>query len=232
MDWKEFEKDTAEIFKDAGCKVEIGIKISGVRGDHDIDVYVTFEKFGIECIWVVECKNWNSNIPKEKVHALRDIVNDIGADRGVLISKQGFQSGAIKSARNSNITLTSLEDLKEYLKEEIEQKEIDFLEKLVLKLKYKILNLYSTKTTGANSFISSLPEGIDGSKTLELGGKLSILEMGFTHIKIGQHKLPMRFDEEGNKIITTDSIPEFLALVKRQIVEVTSWLESIKGLKK
>jgi len=230
MIWKEFEKETAKVFEDAGCNVQIGPKISGVRGDHDVDVYVTFKKYGIECVWIIECKYWNSNIPKEKVHALRDIVSDIGADRGVLISKQGFQSGAIKSARNSNITLTSLDDLKEYLQEEIEQREIDFLEKIVLKLKFQVLGLYTTKRRGLNSSASSLPKGVDGKKAMELVGKLTILEMGFTHIIIGQHRLPMEFNEETGKIKTTDSVPEFLELVKSLVVEARSWLESVKIL--
>ena len=43
--------------------------------------------------------------------ALTSIVQDIGADRGFLLSEVGFQSGAILAARSSNITLTSLEDL-------------------------------------------------------------------------------------------------------------------------
>ena len=66
---------------------------------------------GIRFIWVVECKDWKSSIPKEKVLALSAIVQDIGADRGFLMSESGFQSGAIRVANNTNITLTSLEDL-------------------------------------------------------------------------------------------------------------------------
>ena len=43
--------------------------------------------------------------------ALTAIVQDIGADRGFLMSESGFQSGAIKATKNSNITLTSLADI-------------------------------------------------------------------------------------------------------------------------
>jgi hypothetical protein len=38
-------------------------------------------------------------------------VQDIGADRGFLLSERGFQSGAIRSSKNSNVTLTSLQDM-------------------------------------------------------------------------------------------------------------------------
>lgn len=65
----------------------------------------------MESHWIIECKAWKNNIPKEKVTALSAIVQDVGADRGFLLSEVGFQSGAIRAARSSNITLTSLEDL-------------------------------------------------------------------------------------------------------------------------
>lgn len=42
---------------------------------------------------------------------LVSIVQDIGADRGFLLSEKGFQSGAIRVAANTNITLTSIDDL-------------------------------------------------------------------------------------------------------------------------
>ena len=55
--------------------------------------------------WVVEAKSWRSNVPKEKILALRSIVDDTGADRGFLISEKGFQSGAWEAAKKSNVEL-------------------------------------------------------------------------------------------------------------------------------
>jgi hypothetical protein len=34
------------------------------------------------CSGITECKFWNRAVPKEKVSALKDIVNDLGARRG------------------------------------------------------------------------------------------------------------------------------------------------------
>jgi hypothetical protein len=58
-------------------------------------------------------------IPKEKVFALRSIVEDTGADRGFLMAQSGYQSGALEAARLTNVVLTSLADLKETLAYEI-----------------------------------------------------------------------------------------------------------------
>ena len=119
MDWKELQVAVGELFKSVGCSSEVDKKIECARGEHCIDVYVQFNMLSFSCIWIIECKNWNSNIPKEKVLALQSIVQDVGADKGVLVSSKGFQSGAIRSANNTNIILTNFEDLKSYIDDQI-----------------------------------------------------------------------------------------------------------------
>ncbi len=109
--WREYQEEVAAFFRGQGCHAEVEKKIQGVRSKHEIDVYVTFLRSGIECTWIVECKLWKSRVPKEKVMALKSIIDDVGADRGLLISEVGFQSGALDSVRDTNITLiTSLKD--------------------------------------------------------------------------------------------------------------------------
>lgn len=229
MNWKEFQEETANIFRAAGCKAEIEAKVNGVRGSHKVDVYVTFTKYGIDCSWVIECKNWNSNVPKEKVAALQGIVSDIGADKGVIISKLGFQSGAIKLARSSNITLTSLEDLKDYLEAETTQRELDFLEKQVLHMKHVLFELARKEKTEHGWWEWSYPAEVDGEAVMTLVGKLSIFEMGFDQLKLGNSKLPGKFNEDSGKIQMTKSIDEFLGAVKDIIVECAELIALLKG---
>lgn len=111
MNWREYQDSAAEFFCKLGLDTKIEHKIEGVRGIHEVDVFAAGKFNGIEFNWVIECKHWKSNVPKEKVMALYSIVQDVGADRGFLLSETGFQSGAINASRLSNITLTSLEDL-------------------------------------------------------------------------------------------------------------------------
>ena len=88
--------------------------VSGARSTHAVDVYVSFRQFGQECRWIVECKLWSKPVTKETVHALRDRVDDLGADRGVIFSESGFQEGARTAAQNTNILLQdSLGDFSE-----------------------------------------------------------------------------------------------------------------------
>ena len=106
------QETTAEFFRRLGCTAEVETTVEGVRGKHKIDVLVTGVSHSIPFLWIAECKFWKTNIPKDKVLILQNIVQDVGADRGFLLSEVGFQSGAIRASRNSNITLSSLDDLK------------------------------------------------------------------------------------------------------------------------
>jgi hypothetical protein len=42
---------------------------------------------------------------------LREIVADVGADRGILLSEAGFQRGAVEAANLTNVQVTSLANL-------------------------------------------------------------------------------------------------------------------------
>ena len=53
--------------------------------------------------------------------ALLAIVQDIGADKGILLSEVGFQSGAIMCIKGTNVILTSLGDLKEQVRDSIDE---------------------------------------------------------------------------------------------------------------
>lgn len=67
---------------------------------------------GADIKLVVEAKCWKSNVPKEKVLALRSIVDEVGADKGFLISANGFQAGAIEAALKTNIQLVTFDELR------------------------------------------------------------------------------------------------------------------------
>lgn len=111
--WKQYQEEAATFFRSLGLRAEVEKTVKGARGEHVIDVQVQGNLYGVDFVWIVECKAWRSNIPKEKVMALAAIVEDVGADRGFLLSEVGFQSGAIQQAGKRNITLTSIQDLRE-----------------------------------------------------------------------------------------------------------------------
>jgi hypothetical protein len=129
--WREYQTEVAEFFRSIGLNASIEQKVAGARGIHNIDVWVTFKRYGFEIKWVVECKFWKSTIPKEKILALHQIVQDVGADRGILLAESGFQAGAIIATKNTSITLTSLDEIRSNANEEIISLELTKINKRI-----------------------------------------------------------------------------------------------------
>jgi hypothetical protein len=115
MTWNDFQEITAQIFRQLGCAAETDKRIDGARSHHDIDVYVTFRSHGFDVKWIIECKYWDTNIPQEKILALRAIVEDVGADKGIVITKTGFQPASILSSNNTNIHLLTFAELRKLI---------------------------------------------------------------------------------------------------------------------
>lgn len=116
--WKDYQEETATYYRDLGLSAETDALLKGARAQHKMDVVVRGHQPGVEFLWIVECKYWNRSVDKSVVTTLMTIVQDVGADRGIILSKGGFQAGATAQARNTNITLTSLEELRANTREE------------------------------------------------------------------------------------------------------------------
>lgn len=112
--WEELQDYVAHYFNFSGYNAEVTKTISTARGNVEIDVFVSIEHELSEFI-LCECKFWNTNIPKEKVHAFRTIISDSGASGGIIISKKGFQSGAYSAAKHTNIKLFTWTEFLDYL---------------------------------------------------------------------------------------------------------------------
>ena len=111
--WHDYQERAAEFFRTIGMDANVDERLEGARGQHDVDVVARATRAGIQQLWVVECKWWRRPVTKGEVAKLAHIVQDVGADRGIILSETGFQAGAISLASSSNITLTSLAELNE-----------------------------------------------------------------------------------------------------------------------
>lgn len=97
-------------------------RLRGVRGCqgprspgalHEIDARNRFTQYSLDLKWAIECKCWNTRVPKEKVLVLRELVEDVGADSGILLSRVGFQKGALDVASTTSIRLLTEAELRE-----------------------------------------------------------------------------------------------------------------------
>lgn len=111
-DWYIFQEEIKDHFDSLGADAETNVRVQGVRTCHDVDVFVKTKFLGENITWIVEAKHWKSKVTKAQVLVLRSIVDDIGADRGFIISIAGFQSGAFEAAESTNVKLKTFDELK------------------------------------------------------------------------------------------------------------------------
>lgn len=213
--WEKYQQEVAAFFKSLDFNTEVESKIKGARGNHKIDVLVSYEKFGISFKWVIECKYWKNAVPKEKVLALLSVVQDVGADKGFLLSETGFQAGAINSAEKTNITLTNLKILKEKSKNELAairyNSYINRFDSVIELLRGMTWSEEYRNTSKRSGLILHTPNGY-----LDIMGKLSILEYSFKSIK--KNDFPIIYDfKNGEKYLSTDDIEIFYGKLEEHL---------------
>jgi hypothetical protein len=111
INWKDYQDEVAVFFRGLGLDAQTDVRLAGVRTHHNVDVVVRSRHVGFDITWLIECKHWQTPVSKLHVLALREIVSDTGADRGILLCEAGFQSGALEAATLTNVRATSLSSL-------------------------------------------------------------------------------------------------------------------------
>lgn len=115
--WKDLQNKVGEILRQCNFKVDIERKIKSIRSEIEIDVYAEENIDNRRYLILCECKMWNSNIPQLYVHGLRTVINDIGANKGYIITTSDFQKGSINSVENTNVELLNWQEFqKEFFK--------------------------------------------------------------------------------------------------------------------
>ena len=76
---------------------------------HQIDVAIEMKIADLRILVVIECKYYNRRVEVGEVLELAERLDDIGAQKGVLVSRKGFQAGAVKVARARSIALVVTE---------------------------------------------------------------------------------------------------------------------------
>jgi transposase len=151
-DWKDLQVKITELFKNAGYNVQEDILVRGGKGSHKIDVFATFMRDQINYKIIVECKNWASRVKKEQVMTLASIVEDIGAEKGIIISKEGFQKGAYKAASQRNIDLFTFREFEDMINSGF----ITILDKLCSKCGEIVMDTTLTCPNCGNSLLRNI----------------------------------------------------------------------------
>lgn len=82
--------------------------LNGADGEYIIDVVATFSALGARFVVLVECKHHARRIERQDVQVLHAKLLSLGAQKGMLFSVSGFQSGALEYAAAHGIALVEV----------------------------------------------------------------------------------------------------------------------------
>jgi restriction system protein len=82
--------------------------LKGGDGEYIIDVVATFSAFGARFVVVVECKHQARSVERQDVQVLHSKPQSLGAQKAMLFSTAGFQSGAVAFAEAHGIALVEV----------------------------------------------------------------------------------------------------------------------------
>jgi hypothetical protein len=111
--WQDLQTQVARVLQECGFTVEIERTVDTVRGSVEIDVFAVEAVDSRTYTTLVECKNWAARVPKSVIHAFRTVVADSGANVGYIVSRAGFQSGALSAAELTNVRLVTWEEFQD-----------------------------------------------------------------------------------------------------------------------
>lgn len=82
--------------------------LSGADGEYVIDVVATFSALGAKFVVLVECKHLARPVERQDVQVLHSKLQSLAAQKAMLFSVAGFQSGAIEYAAAHGIALVEV----------------------------------------------------------------------------------------------------------------------------
>ncbi len=97
--------------QDEGVIVSRATTLRGNSTSHEFDVYYQFERAGIAHKVAIECKFTRRPVEKADVMEFHAKIQEVGNPQGVMVSKSGYQKGAIEYGNFHHIKLLKLEDI-------------------------------------------------------------------------------------------------------------------------
>jgi len=119
------EEMVARLFRSKGYDVKHNVRLIGRSGvEHQIDVFAEYRAPLHTSKIIIECKAYDKPVGKDVVMKLIHEVQDLGVDRGILITTSYFTPDAVATAEGYNIDLWDGVKLRELLKD-VEKVEVE-----------------------------------------------------------------------------------------------------------
>lgn len=227
--WQEYQEEAAALFRSLGLEATTDERLDGVRGAHNVDVVVRSRRAGLEQFWVVECKWRRRRVEKLHVTALAEIVRDVGADRGVLLSEIGFQAGAVRMAYKSSVTLTSLAELREEAAEELLTMRLGECRLRLAHLRERLGAVGRVQRRGRTAMSVSYRASPGGWDPVKLNAAVAIAEEGLRRAEMGRWPAPYAWDFTRDDQHRARDLRSFIEGLTAALGELEAELTSYEG---
>jgi hypothetical protein len=120
MDWKQYEEEIAEYFREEypDARITANAKLPGKfsKTDRQIDLLIEEQIIDLPFKLIVDTKCRSNKIDVKDVEEFVGLVRDVGADKGILISTEGYTQAAIQRAYSEDLILdvVNFKELKQY----------------------------------------------------------------------------------------------------------------------
>jgi hypothetical protein len=226
--WREYQEEAAALFRSLGLEAATDERLHGVRGAHDVDVVVRSRRAGLEQCWLVECKLRRRRVEKLHVTALAEIVRDVGADRGVLLSEVGFQAGAVRMAYKSSVTLTSLADLREEAAEEMLTLRLGECRLCLAGLRERLGAVGEVQHHGPNALSTSYRTAPGHWDSIKLHAAVGIAEEGLRRAELGSWPAPYAWNFASDDVRRARDLGSFIDGLTGALAEIEAELVALE----
>lgn len=112
--WNDLQEKVREFFEELGYQATTNHPVTLANGGTAaVDVFAVKGASPLAQKILFECKYWNSDVPRAVVQSFKMDVQEAGANFGIIVSKQGFQSGAYQGISLTTVKLYTFEELQQ-----------------------------------------------------------------------------------------------------------------------
>ena len=219
-------------------------ELVGARGSKVFDVVVDMTALGFSGTWVIECKDWVTKVKRTNVSGFCEEVQNVGADKGVMVSTMGYQSGCAATVENRNVVLVTPAEFEDSLGNQIAWEQLRQARPRLDGLGYRLerMHVRGTRIGGKPAFRRGMdehfPSGPDSDLYAERCNALRVLLGEVTGVLAGNtyYQLPdLNYREDPDNYppddwdptVKVDNVREFASAVTGYLTDWEAWADEL-----
>lgn len=111
-DWNDLQEKVRDFFEELGYEAKTNHRVVLANGgEANVDIFATKGNSPLAQKILFECKHWNTYVPRAIVQSFKMDVQEAGANFGIIVAKEGFQSGSYEGITLTTVKLYTFEEM-------------------------------------------------------------------------------------------------------------------------